>query len=112
MHKNAQKQFNELKDWRKNLYEDLYNLILESNPDFSQDWKWSTLVFTLNGKNKIALGVFKDKLKLNFFQGFELNDVDKLFNNGLESKVFRSIDISESDKINKAKLTKLIKQIK
>ncbi len=112
MHPNAKKQLNDLKDWRKKMYEELYNLILKSNPDFSQDWKWSTLIFTLNDKNEIALGVFKDKLKLNFFQGFELDDNDKLFNNGLDSKVFRSIDILESDKIDKSKLTKLIKQIK
>lgn len=57
----------------------------------------------------LAAGAFKDKLKVNFFQGASLPDPHKLFNAGLESKKSRSIDIHESDKIDEQGLKDLIR---
>ena len=44
--------------------------------------------------NVVASGVFKDKIKLNFFKGASLSDPKHLFNAGLEAKATRAIDIA------------------
>lgn len=51
---------------------------------------------------------FKDKVKLTFYQGAHLADADNLFNNGLEGKQWRTIDIYKDDKINESSLKTLI----
>jgi hypothetical protein len=58
----------------------------------------------------IAVGnAHKDKVKLTFSRGASLPDPDKLFNAGLEGKVWRSIDLFESDKVNERALTDLVR---
>jgi hypothetical protein len=51
---------------------------------------------------------FKDKVKLTFPQGVHLADPDKLFNNGLSGKQWRTIDVYKDDKINQKALKALI----
>ena len=51
---------------------------------------------------------FKDKVKLTFNHGAHLADPDKLFNNELEGKQWRTIDIYKDDKINEGSLKTLI----
>jgi hypothetical protein len=51
---------------------------------------------------------FKDKVKITFYLGAHLADSDKLFNNGLEGKQWRTIDIYKDDKINENSLKTLI----
>jgi hypothetical protein len=58
----------------------------------------------------IAVGnAHKDKVKLTFSHGASLPDPDKLFNAGLDGKVWRAIDIFEGDKVNKRALKNLIR---
>ena len=55
----------------------------------------------------IAVGnAHKDKVKLTFSHGASLPDPDKLFNAGLEGRVWRAIDLFEGDKINVARSKK------
>jgi hypothetical protein len=51
----------------------------------------------------------KEKVKLTFSHGAKLADPDKLFNAGLEGKVWRAIDLFEGDKIDGRALTNLIR---
>ena len=51
----------------------------------------------------------KGKVKLTFSHGASLPDPDKLFNAGLEGKVWRAIDVFEGDKINERALKNLIR---
>jgi hypothetical protein len=51
---------------------------------------------------------FKDKVKITFYDGAHLADPDKLFNNELEGKQWRAIDIYKGDKINESSLKTLI----
>ncbi|MEI7674632.1 MAG: hypothetical protein WCI60_02755, partial [bacterium] len=61
-------------------------------------------------KMLFAMSSFKAHTKYNFIQnGALLNDNDKLFNNGFESKKARGIDLREKEKINEVKLEELIK---
>ena len=58
----------------------------------------------------IAVGnAHKDKVKLTFAHGASLSDPDKLFNAGLEGKVWRAIDFFEGDKINERALKNLVR---
>lgn len=58
----------------------------------------------------IAVGnAHKDKVKLTFSHGASLPDPDRLFNNGLNGKVWRAIDVSEGDEIDADALKALVR---
>ena len=102
------KMIKDLPDWRGKLLARLRKLIREASPDLTEDWKWDTPVFAYKG-NVLAMGIFKDHVKLNFFKGAFLADPKGLFNAGLEAKTSRGIDITESDNIDEAMLKDLIR---
>ena len=101
-------QIAELADWRGNLLARLRKLILAAAPDVTEEWKWGTAVWSHKG-NVVAIGAFKDHLKINFFKGASLQDPKGLFNAGLDAKATRAIDLHEGDKINEAALKDLIR---
>ena len=101
-------QIAELADWRGKMLARLRKLILEAAPDITEEWKWGTAVWSHKG-NVVAVGAFKDHLKINFFKGASLKDAHGLFNAGLEAKATRAIDLHEGDKINEAALKELIR---
>lgn len=81
-------------DWRGALLVHLRALIHGADPSLVEAWKWNTPVFA-NRKDVVAIGVFKEHVKVNFFQGATLADPTGLFNAGLEAKRSRSIDLRE-----------------
>ncbi len=95
-------------DWRGQMFARLRKLILDADPDMAEEWKWDTAVWSHNG-NVVAVGAFKDHVKLNFFKGALLNDARSLFNAGLEAKATRAIDVYEGDEIDAAALQELIR---
>ena len=95
-------------DWRGPMLARLRALILEAAPEIAEEWKWDTPVFATKG-NVVAIGVFKDHLKLNFFKGASLNDPHGLFNAGLEAKATRAIDIHEGDVIDEPAIQDLVR---
>ena len=101
-------QIAELADWRGNLLARLRKLILAADPDLTEEWKWGTAVWSHKG-NVVAVGAFKDHLKINFFKGASLQDPKGLFNAGLEAKATRAIDLHEGDKINESALKELVR---
>ena len=102
------KRIAELPDWRGKWLARLRKLILETDPDIIEEWKWDTAVWSRKG-NVVAIGAFKDHVKLNFFKGASLKDPHGLFNAGLEAKATRAIDLNEGDKLNEAALQDLIR---
>jgi hypothetical protein len=98
----------ELTDWRGKMLARLRQLILAANPGLTEEWKWGTPVWSQKG-NVVAVGAFKDHLKINFFKGASLPDPHGLFNAGLDAKATRAIDLHEGDKINEAALKELIR---
>lgn len=101
-------QIAELAGWRGKMLARLRKLILEADPDITEEWKWGTAVWSHKG-NVVAVGAFKDHLKINFFKGASLKDPKGLFNAGLEAKATRAIDLHEGDKINESALKELIR---
>ena len=97
-----------LGDWRGDMVARLRKLILEADPNLTEEWKWDTPVWSSKG-NVVAAGVFKDHVKLNFFKGASLADPKGLFNAGLDAKATRAIDIAEGEEINEAALKDLVR---
>jgi len=103
------KQIKEITDWRGKLLAHLRKLILETSPEITEEWKWDTAVWSQKG-NVVAIGAFKDHIKINFFKGASLKDPKGLFNAGLEAKATRAIDFSEDSTIDESALKELILQ--
>jgi hypothetical protein len=99
----------ELTDWRGKALASIRKSILGADREIIEEWKWmGSPVWSRDGM--IAVGnAHKDKVKLTFSHGASLPDPDKLFNAGLEGKVWRAIDVFEGDKINERALKNLIR---
>jgi hypothetical protein len=102
------RHIDDLADWRSQVLAQLRKLIREAAPDAIEEWKWNTPVWSQKG-NLVAVGAFKDHVKINFFKGASLSDPQRLFNAGLDAKATRAIDIHEGDRINATALKDLIR---
>jgi len=93
-----------LTDWRGKTFASIRKSILAADRKIIEEWKWmGSPVWSRNGI--IVVGnAHKGKVKLTFSHGAILPDPDKLFNAGLEGKVWRAIDFFEGDKINERAL--------
>jgi len=99
----------ELTDWRGKTFADIRRIILEADPEIVEEWKWmGTPVWSHGGIVCIA-NAFKDKVKLTFYEGASIADPDKLYNNGLEGKKWRTIDYFKDDKIKERELKDLVR---
>jgi hypothetical protein len=98
-----------LKDWRGETLAKVRKSILAADPEITEDWKWmGSPVWSRDGM--IAVGnAHKDKVKLTFSRGASLADPDKLFNAGLNGKVWRAIDLLEGDKVDERALKDLVR---
>jgi hypothetical protein len=99
----------ELGDWRGKTLARVRQAIQAADPEIIEEWKWmGSPVWSRDGI--IAVGnAHKDKVKLTFAHGATLPDPDKLFNAGLEGKVWRAIDLFEGDKINERAVKNLVR---
>ncbi|MGX5840683.1 DUF1801 domain-containing protein [Mesorhizobium sp. ArgA1] len=99
----------ELDDWRGKTLASLRKTILDADPEIIEEWKWmGSPVWSCDGM--IAVGnAHKDKVKLTFSHGASLPDPDGLFNNGLNGKVWRAIDVSEGEEIDADALKALVR---
>jgi hypothetical protein len=103
-------QLANLTDWEKPVMTKFREMVLATTPDFVEEFKWNTGVWTINGKLAIAFGSFKTHVKFNFLKGVELVDTKGLFNNGLESKTARAIDLFDDQNIDWDGIQDLIDQ--
>src|SRR5690242_13275131 len=99
----------ELTDWRGKTLASIRKTILEADREIIEEWKWmGSPVWSHNGM--IAVGnAHKDKVKLTFSHGASVPDPDKLFNAGLEGKVWRAIDLYENDTVDEVALKNLVR---
>jgi hypothetical protein len=110
---NASDQIDEfiakLPDWRGTIFANIRKIIKDADPEIVEEWKWmGTPAWSHDGLICLA-NAFKDKVKLTFLNGASLPDPDRLFNNGLDGKKWRTIDFHKGDKINETSLTILIR---
>ena len=98
-----------LPDWQRANLTLFRRLVHEVAPEVTEDFKWNVPVFVLGGKMAFAMSAFKAHTKYNFMKnGALLDDPDKLFNNGFDSKTSRGVDLREGETISEPKLKALI----
>jgi hypothetical protein len=100
----------ELDDWRGKTLARVRRIIRKADPEVVEEWKWmGTPVWSHSGN--ICTGeTYKNVVKLTFAKGASLKDPSGLFNSSLEGNVRRAIDIRETDTIDEAALTALIRE--
>jgi hypothetical protein len=102
------KRIAELGDWRGATLAQLRRLILEADPDITEEWKWRGVpVWYHNGKMICTGETYKDHVKMTFAEGASLKDPAHLFNQ--DGTVRRAIDFHEGDKIDEAALKDLVR---
>ncbi|GAB4146681.1 MAG: DUF1801 domain-containing protein [Patescibacteria group bacterium] len=97
-------------DYRAEIMRTIRQLLATTEPDIKEEWKWNTGVWTYQGNLICALNPMKNYVKWNFFKGAFLTNSSNLFNNGLDSKEHRSIDIRQNYQINPTDLQNLIQE--
>ena len=98
----------ELGDWRGKTLAKLRKIIHQADPEIVEEWKWGTPVWSHDGL--VCTGeTYKSVVKTTFARGAALKDPSRLFNSSLEGNLRRAIDIRETDKVDEAALTALIR---
>ena len=98
----------ELNDWRGETLAHMRKLILEADPEITEEWKWSNPVWSRNGI--ICTGEsYKKAVKLTFARGASVADPARLFNSSLEGNMRRAIDIHEGEQVDARAFKALIK---
>ena len=91
----------ELGDWRGETLAKVRALIQEADPDVVEEWKWvkptNPGVPTWSHDGIICTGeTYKDKVKLTFMKGAQLDDPQGLFNASLEGNARRASTCSRT----------------
>src|SRR5438309_10017012 len=108
---NTDEYLQNVQDWQRANLTVFRDLIHKVIPDVTEEIKWGVPVFLINNKMILSMASFKAHTKFNFIHnGAQLKDPAGLFNNGLESKKSRSIDITEGQDIDAPALEALIAQ--
>ncbi|MGC4934772.1 DUF1801 domain-containing protein [Gordonia sp. DT30] len=102
-------------DWRAARADEIRALILEAEPDITEEIKWrkpsnpdGVPTFSLDGLI-CTLETYKDKIKVTFAQGAALPDPAKVFNASLTAGTRRAVDIKENDALDGSAFGDLIR---
>jgi hypothetical protein len=105
-----------LGDWREETLARMRGLILEADPEMTEERKWrkpsngmaGVPVWSHNGI--VCTGeVYKKVVKLTFARGASLPDPSRLFNSSLEGNTRRAIDIHEGTQVDAGAFKALVK---
>jgi hypothetical protein len=102
-------------DWRAEALERVRRLIREADPEAVETVKWrkpsnpaGVPVWEHDGM--ICTGeTYRDKVKLTFARGAELEDPAGLFNSSLEGNTRRAIDLREGEAVDSEALKALVR---
>lgn len=102
-------------DWRESRVGEIRELILQAEPDITEEIKWrkpsnpgGVPTFSLDGL-VCTVETYKDKVKVTFGQGASLPDPSKIFNSSLTAGTRRAVDLKESDVLDGAAFIDLIR---
>lgn len=98
-----------LTDWRGPVFARIRRIIHEADPLITEEIKWRGAPVWSHDGNVCVGNAFKAKVKLTFPEGASLPDPDRLFNNGLEGKQWRAIDVFENDEIDEESFRTLVR---
>jgi hypothetical protein len=105
----------DLGGWRGETLSRMRALILEADPEITEECKWvkptnpsGVPVWSHNGI--VCTGeAYTNAVKLTFAQGASVSDPSRLFNSSLEGNTRRAIDIHEGEKIDADAFKALVK---
>jgi len=99
----------DLGGWRGETLARMRALILEADPEMTEEWKWmGTPVWSHHGI--VCTGeAYTKVVKLTFAKGARLPDPARLFNSSLEGNTRRAIDIHEGEQVDERAFKALIK---
>jgi hypothetical protein len=106
----------ELGGWRGETLAKIRRLIHQADPEVLEEVKWrkpsapaGVPVWSHDGQ--ICTGeAYKEKVKLTFAKGAQLEDANGLFNSSLEGSTRRAIDLHEGDEIDATAFKVLIRE--
>jgi hypothetical protein len=99
----------DLGDWRGETLARMRALILEADPDMTEEWKWrGTPVWSHHGIVCTGESYIK-VVKLTFAQGAGIPDPSRLFNSSMDGNTRRAIDIHEGEKVDARAFKALVK---
>jgi hypothetical protein len=86
--------------WRGQTLAHMRALILEADPEMTEEWKWMGTPVWSHAGNVCTGETYKQVVKLTFARGASLKDPSRLFNSSLEGNTRRAIDIREGEEID------------
>lgn len=93
--------------WRGETLARMRALILEADPQLTEEWKWMNPVWSRQGI--VCTGeAYKKVVKLTFARGAALPDPARLFNSSLAGNTRRAIDLHEGDDVDAAAFKALV----
>jgi hypothetical protein len=99
----------DLGGWRGETLARMRALILEADPEMTEEWKWmGTPVWSHHG-NVCTGEAYTKVVKLTFARGARIPDPSRLFNSSLDGNTRRAIDILEGEKVNAGAFKALVK---
>ena len=101
-------RISELGGWRGETLARMRALILETDPEMTEEWKWDNPVWSHHGI--VCTGeAYKQAVKLTFARGASIPDPSGLFNSSLEGNTRRAIDVHEGEKVDAGAFKALVK---
>ena len=96
-------------DWRGEVLAVIRGTMLGADKAVVEEWKWmGSPVWSCDGMIAVT-NAHKEKVKVTFMHGAQLDDPAGLFNAGLDGGKWRAIDLHKGDKLDKRALKQLIK---
>ena len=107
-------RIHELGGWRGETLARMRALILDADPEMTEEWKWvkasnpGTPVWSHHGI--VCTGeAYAKVVKLTFARGASVPDPSRLFNSSLEGNTRRAIDIHEGENVDAGAFKALVK---
>ncbi|HXV91544.1 MAG TPA: DUF1801 domain-containing protein [Gemmatimonadales bacterium] len=102
------RRIRELSGWRGETLARMRALILEADPEMTEEWKWGTPVWSHRGI--VCTGeAYTRVVKLTFARGARIPDPSRLFNSSLAGNTRRAIDIHEGERVDARAFRALVK---
>ncbi|MCY4724858.1 DUF1801 domain-containing protein [Nocardioides sp. STR2] len=103
-------------DWRGSLVTTIRSLVLEADPDVTEEAKWRKAsnpdgvpTFSRDGL-LCTVETYRDKVKVTFAKGASLDDPAGLFNASLDAGTRRAIDLHEDDRVDEDAFVALVRE--
>jgi hypothetical protein len=103
------RRIRDLGGWRGETLARMRALILEADPEMTEEWKWrGTPVWSHHGI--VCTGeAYTKVVKLTFARGAGLPDPSRLFNSSLEGNTRRAIDVHEGERVDASAFQALVR---